>query len=130
MEELRLKITNIKIKSPDEIEISINVWDENDVTTILENLTDEIETPQKFLRSNNYSFLISPLSYALEPLNELEECLDIYHENESFENLNPKLRRQWKTANLVDSLTHKLFKEAYFKNEIYGNLKIEDFDKD
>ena len=132
MEDLTLKITNIKIISPDEIEISINVWDENDITKILENLTAEIETPQKILRTNNYSFTINALSNSMEtfPESEIEKCFEVYHENEYSDNLNPELRRQWKTASLVDNLTNKLLVEEYFKNEIYGSLKIEDLDKE
>lgn len=132
MEEFEFRITNIKIITPDEIEISINVWDINEATTILENLTDENESKEKIMRVEKYNFTICPISYTMEPYEkcELEECFDIYSKYEYSDNLNPRLRRQWKTANIVDNLTSYFFKQDYFKNKIYNKLSVDDIDKE
>ena len=130
MEELEFRITNIKIITEDEIEISINVWDKEEVTTILENLSNENESSEKAMMVANYSFTICPLTYTMTHCKEceLEECFSIYNKYEYSENLNPRLRRQWKTANIVDNLTAFFFKQDFFKNQIFTNLNIEDIE--
>lgn len=132
MEEFEFRITNIKIITPDEIEISINVWDKNQVTIILENLSDEKDSKEKIMRVDSYSFTICPISYTMEPCKkcELEECFDIYHKYEYSDNLSPSLRRHWKVANIVDNLTSFFFKQDFFKNKMYDNLKVDDIDEE
>ncbi len=127
MEKLEFKITNIKVITEDEMEISINVWDKEEVTTILDNLSNENELGKKSIKIANYSFTISPLTYAMSHCKEceLEECFSIYNQYEYFENLNPRLRRQWKTANIVDNLTAYFFKIDFFNHKIFTNLSIE-----
>lgn len=40
----------------------------------------------------------------MAPLDDLEACFEVYHEYDYDEGLNPRLRRQWKTANLGDQI--------------------------
>ena len=47
---------------------------------------------------------------AMTPKDELQECFDVHHEFEYSDGLNPKLRRQWKTASLIDGIVDILFK--------------------
>ena len=128
MEEFEFRIVNIKVVNSDEIEITINIWDKGEITIILENLTEEGE--EKVIKSKNHTFTISPISYTMQPCkeSELEECFSIYHKMEYSDNLNPRLRRQWLTANIVDKLTALFFKEGYFKNKIFTNLTVDDIE--
>ena len=125
MEELQFRITNIKIITEDEIEITINVWDKNEITTILENLSTEDETNEKIMKVKSYSFTICPITYTMTHCEEceLEECFGVYSKYEDSDNLNPRLRRQWKTANIVDNLTSLFFKRNYFKKLIWSFIR-------
>ncbi|MGH7826435.1 MAG: hypothetical protein ACREQ7_14825 [Candidatus Binatia bacterium] len=47
---------------------------------------------------------------SMTPKDDLQECFDVYHKFEYDDGLNPRLRRQWKTASLVDGVVDLLFK--------------------
>lgn len=131
MEQFKFKIVNIKIVAPDEFDITINVWDKNEVTTVLENLSSESETELKELTYKQYTFTLDPIACTMSLFKDkdLEECFDTYNKYEFSTNLNPRLRRHWKTANIVDNLTDYFLKNNYFNNKLYNHLDINGFDE-
>lgn len=46
---------------------------------------------------------------AMTPKDDLQDCFDVHHRFEYSDGLNPRLRRQWKTASLVDGVVDLLF---------------------
>lgn len=46
----------------------------------------------------------------MTPKDDLQKCFEVYHRFEFSDGLNPRLRRQWKTASLVDGIVDILFK--------------------
>lgn len=46
----------------------------------------------------------------MTPKEDLQECFDVHHKFEYSDGLNPRLRRQWKTASLIDGIVDLLFK--------------------
>lgn len=63
-----------------------------------------------------YTFLImeNRINWAMEPQGALEECFDVYHEYESYESLNPWLRKLWCVANIIDNAIYKLATMEHF----------------
>jgi hypothetical protein len=47
---------------------------------------------------------------AMTPKDDLQDCFDVHHRFEYSDGLNPRLRRQWKTASLVDGIVDIVFK--------------------
>ena len=45
----------------------------------------------------------------MKPLGDLQEAFDVHHRFEYDDNLNPTLRRQWRTASLADQIVSCLF---------------------
>ena len=54
---------------------------------------------------------------------ELIDAMDIYSKYEYPHNLNPRLRRQWHTATLVDNLTVMLMRHFF----LFRNWELDDF---
>ncbi len=46
----------------------------------------------------------------MTPKDDLQDCFDVHHNFEYSDGLNPRLRRQWKTASLVDGIVDIVFK--------------------
>lgn len=127
MEQLEFKITNIKLISQDEVSVSICIWDRNEVNTLLENVAHVDNEIRKSLNTMHYDFTISPLSHRMTHREgQLQDFFEVYNKYEYSDNLNPTLRRQWKTANIIDSLTAYLFDQDYFNSKIFQRLTIDD----
>jgi hypothetical protein len=47
---------------------------------------------------------------AMTPKDDLQDCFDVHHRFEYSDGLNPRLRRQWKTASLIDGIVDIIFK--------------------
>lgn len=60
--------------------------------------------------------------YSMMPDDELEECMEILHEYEYSDNLNPTLRRKWKTATIADNIAYSLFTSNIFGIWNSGNF--------
>lgn len=45
----------------------------------------------------------------MTPKDDLQECFDVHHKFEYGYGLNPKLRRQWKTASLIGGIVRSPF---------------------
>ena len=128
MEQLEFKITNIKLISQDEIKISVSIWDRNEVNTILENVTHVDNEMGKSLKTMHYDFTIYPSTHRMTLCSEceLQDYFEVYGKYEYSDNLNPTLRRQWKTANIIDNLTSYFFDQGYFNGKIFQRLTIDD----
>lgn len=59
-----------------------------------------------------YAMHIDAESGTMAPEDELVECLDVYHEHETCEDLNPALRRLWKTARVADEIASRLLQSG------------------
>ena len=123
MEQLEFKITNIKLISQDEVKISISIWDKSEVNTVLENVAHVDNEIRKSLNTMHFDFTILPLTYRMQPFNEgeLHDSFEVYGKHEYSDKLNPTLRRQWKTTNIIDNLTSfflttTILKVEYFKS--------------
>ncbi len=62
------------------------------------------------IHENIYSMIIrrNAEEFDMEPDDRLGECMEVYHEFEYNDNLNPTHRRKWKTAYLADNITNCL----------------------
>jgi hypothetical protein len=67
------------------------------------------ETPRQPDR-RLYTLEIDLERRSMKPRGELQECFDVHYRFEHSHGLNPKLRRQWKTASLVDAIVDLLFR--------------------
>ena len=62
------------------------------------------------LHEEFYTFYIQDNS--MHPFGELEDCMDLYSKYEYCDNLNPKLRKQWKVGNIADNLAYNLIQSG------------------
>ena len=122
------KITNIKLISEDEVKISVSIWDKDEVATLLENSSIIAHDIRKSLNTMHFDFTISPLTHKMTLCSEceLQDYFAVYGKYEYSDNLNPTLRRQWKTANIIDNLTSYFFDQGYFNGKIFKRLTIDD----
>ena len=51
-----------------------------------------------------YSMELDPAERSMKPIGDLQEAFDVYHRFEYDNDLNPTLRRQWRTAALADQI--------------------------
>jgi hypothetical protein len=49
---------------------------------------------------------------SMSPEDELSECFDVFHEHEVCDDLNPTLRRLWKTARIADEIASRLLQSG------------------
>lgn len=66
-------------------------------------------------KSVHYSIELDPGAPGgptMTPKGQLQDCFDIYHRYEYDDGLNPKLRRQWHAACLIDQTVDLLFKSG------------------
>lgn len=61
-----------------------------------------------------YSLELDPGDRSMKPIGTLQEAFDVYHRFEYDNDLNPTLRRQWRTAALADQIVSCLFKSGAF----------------
>ena len=64
----------------------------------------------------------------MTPKDDLQECFDVHHKYEYSDGLNPRLRRQWKTASLMDGIVDLLFKSRLLIRWATPPTPDEDFD--
>jgi hypothetical protein len=62
-----------------------------------------------------YSMELDLGNRSMKPFGNLQEAFDVYHQFEYDDNLNPTLRRQWKTASLADQMVGCLFESRAFR---------------
>jgi hypothetical protein len=61
-----------------------------------------------------YSMELDTAERSMKPIGDLQEVFDVYHRFEYDNNLNPTLRRQWRTAALADQIVSCLFESRAF----------------
>ena len=61
-----------------------------------------------------YDMELDPGDRSMTPVGNLQEAFDVYHRFEYDDDLNPTLRRQWKTAALADQIVSCLFESRAF----------------
>lgn len=61
-----------------------------------------------------YSMELDPGDRSMKPIGDLQDAFDVYHQFEFDNDLNPKLRRQWRTAALADLIVNCLFESRAF----------------
>ncbi|HWO42165.1 MAG TPA: hypothetical protein VNO43_10215 [Candidatus Eisenbacteria bacterium] len=59
-----------------------------------------------------YRMELDPQNRSMTPIGNLQNAFDVYHRYEYDDNLNPALRRQWKTAFLADQIVSALFESS------------------
>lgn len=79
------------------------------VTVMVSKIGEEVGAPTA------YGFDFDPVENSIGPHDNLAECFDVYSEHETADGLNPRLRRLWLTASLVDTLASRLVKSKAFK---------------
>lgn len=57
-----------------------------------------------------FSLVIDLDQRSMTPQDDLQEYFDVHYKFETSDGLNPRLRRQWKTASLVDGIVDIIFK--------------------
>jgi hypothetical protein len=61
-----------------------------------------------------YRMELDPGDRSMKPIGNLQEAFDVYHRFEYDNDLNPTLRRQWRTAALADQIVSCLFESRAF----------------
>jgi hypothetical protein len=61
-----------------------------------------------------YRMEVDPGDRSMKPISDLQEAFDVYHQFEYDNDLNPTLRRQWRTAALADQIVSCLFDARAF----------------
>jgi hypothetical protein len=58
---------------------------------------------------------VSNDEFNMTPGDDLEACMDMYHDNEYDDDLSPPLRRMWKTAAIADNIAATLCSSDLFR---------------
>ncbi len=104
MEKYSAHINSIVQNSEQGYEIKITIYNEGE----FELLFDKTRDKQFNLNAKTYILHINGNTMSFPSGDEINEIMDVYHEYEFSNNLNPTLRRQWKTGNLVDEIAYRL----------------------
>jgi hypothetical protein len=59
-----------------------------------------------------YSMVLDSGKRSMTPKGLLQKAFDVHHQYEYSDDLNPTLRRQWRTACLADHIVNSLFQSA------------------
>jgi len=110
MDEFKGKISKIELLSKDEYKITLDVFNDSEIEEILD---FENEQSNFILHGNNYEFIIDKGS--MKPVGDAEECMNVYQVHETPENLNPRLKRQWLTASIIDDISYNLITNDILK---------------
>ena len=97
------RIKKIEYLSESNYKVEINITNISEIDKILVFEDDEANF---ILHGYNYEFIIE--NNAMQPLGEANECMEVFHQNEICENLNPTLRRQWAVASIIVDIAGNL----------------------
>jgi hypothetical protein len=99
----------VQTDNPEEYSVRLVVNSQQEIALLQEAIAQGSEQP--IIHSYVYDMVVSVSTEgnSMTPDDELEACMEVLHEYEYDDNLNPTLRRKWKTAYLADNITERIF---------------------
>ena len=104
MEKYSANIYSIIQNKEKGFDITVTIYNENE----FELLYDQNRDNPFDLNAKTYIININENVLSFPEDSEIHEAMDVVHEYEYSNNLNPKLRRLWKTASLIDEIAYRL----------------------
>ncbi|MDX9694650.1 MAG: hypothetical protein RBT49_02565 [Bacteroidales bacterium] len=104
MEKFSARIKCI-VPNPDKgFDVTITVCNESEFDLLLDKTRDNTF----IVKDKTYTFTINGNEMNHPGNCEINEIMNVYHKYEFSDNLNPTLRRMWKTGSLIDNIVYKL----------------------
>ncbi|MFW5776601.1 MAG: hypothetical protein ACOCZB_04860 [Spirochaetota bacterium] len=107
---------------PGEYSVRFTVVSAHEIQAVQEATDKNKEPPVVHAHTYDMVISLSGGDRSMMPDDDLEECMEVYHEHEHVENLNPSLRRMWKTAYIADNITATLFNSGVL--EVWDSEKV------
>ena len=104
MEKYSANIYSIVQNKEKGFDVTVTIYNENE----FELLHDQNRDNPFDLNAKTYIININENELSFPGDSELHEAMEVAHEYEYSNNLNPKLRRLWKTASLIDEIAYRL----------------------
>jgi len=104
MEKYSANIYSIIQNKEKGFDVTVTIYNENE----FELLHDQNRDNPFDLNAKTYIININENVLSFPEDSEIHEAMDVVHEYEYSNNLNPKLRRLWKTASLIDEIAYRL----------------------
>ena len=104
MEKYSANIYSIIQNKEKGFDITVTIYNENE----FELLYDQNRDNPFDLNAKTYIININENELSFPEDSEIHEAMEVVHEYEYSNNLNPKLRRLWKTASLIDEIAFRL----------------------
>ena len=104
MEKYSANIYSIIQNKEKGFDITVTIYNENE----FELLYDQNRDNPFDLNAKTYIININENELSFPGDSEIHEAMEVVHEYEYSNNLNPKLRRLWKTASLIDEIAFRL----------------------
>jgi hypothetical protein len=123
MEKFSAMINSI-IQNPEEgFDVSVTIYNENE----FELLHDVTRNEAFNLNAKTYAIHLNGNALSFPEGSEIHEVMEVFHAYEFSNNLNPKLRRQWKTGSLIDEIAYRIFSSGILdkicEDEVDGEEK-------
>ena len=107
---LKGKILKIELGGENKYKVTLDVYDDSEIEQVLD---FENENGNFIIHGNRIEFTIT--GNEMDPINEAKEYMQVYHSYEAPDNLNPRLRRYWYTANIIDDIADNLISNGVLK---------------
>jgi hypothetical protein len=121
MEKFSAMINSILQNPGEGFDVSVTIYNESE----FELFYDQTRDKPFNLNAKAYILHINENALAFPDGSELHEVMDVFHQYEYSNNLNPTLRRQWKTGLLIDELVYRLINSG-----ILNKISEEDVDNE
>lgn len=122
MEKYSANIYSIIQNKEKGFDITVTIYNENE----FELLHDENRDNPFDLNAKTYIINIDENELSFPQGSEIHEAMEVLHEYEYSNNLNPKLRRLWKTAALIDEIAFRLINSGILTKISEDDLSDDD----
>lgn len=120
MENFEANIISIFPSPKSGFDVTIKVYNASEFDLILDETRD---TPFVFKDETYIVNINGTIMHHLEWWRGVDEVMDVYYKYEFSNNLNPKLRRLWKTGKLIDNIVSKIIFSKIL--ETFGEKKTQ-----
>lgn len=98
----------VQTDEPQEYSVRLVVNSKEEVDLLREAVEEGAERPVVHAYVYDMTVTVSEEGNSMAPDNDLAACMEVFHEHGYDDNLNPALRRKWKTAYLADAIAARL----------------------
>lgn len=114
MEEYLAQLTSLTKPEPFLYRVEFMVCLATELEDVLKSQMGDVI--QGVTHENFYSFTIRPTEdgFSVDPEDSLNDCFQVYHQYEYVDNLEPRLRRLWKSAYLTNQMVQTLVNAHVF----------------